>query len=173
MSRLAVLLAVAVLPACTVLQVDAEVRETCATYHDVLVFAPIPGTAMSQTFTVQNVDAVQQLADLDAHVEFTRGTVTATSGITDFSFVQDASVGLASGDPSSQLPAVTVFACQGCGVPGPELDVTSATTVDAKAYVGASSLVVSIDLSGQLPPTDWTMDVDVCLTAHASYSYTP
>ena len=175
MSRLAFLpLALVMLPGCPLLDVDTEVAETCATYHDVQVAAvPIARSSLTQSFTLDQLQTLQQLASLDATLTFTHADVHATSGITDFSFVTDVSLAIASGDPSSTLPTATVFDCNNCGTADPTLDVASNTVIDAKDYVTSGSLIVTVDLAGQPPAIAWTMDVDVCMTGNVSYTYSP
>ena len=166
--------ALVLLPACPLLDIEAQVADTCATYHDVQVPALPPATpTISQQFTFDQLQSIDQLANLDGTMTFTRAIAHATSGISDFSFVNDASLTIASGDPSSTLPSVVVFACTDCGTPTPTLDVATGTPIDAKAYVASGSLVVTVDLSGQAPTVDWTMDVDVCMAAYVSYTYAP
>lgn len=164
----------ALLPGCPLLDVQAEVSETCVTYPGVRVEAqPDGSTSVDSTFTVDHLDGFRDLADQGFHLAFVRGEVRATSGIADFAFVDHAAVAVASGDPESTLPTLDVFSCDHCASAAPVLDVTPSGAADAAAYIESGSLVVTLELAGRAPTVDWMMDVDVCMTGSASYSYSP
>ena len=174
LKSLALVAALTVLPACPLLDIETQVADTCATYHDVAVPAVTDVQPMiSQDFTIDQLQSITQLANLDGTLTFTHAEARITGGISDFSFVQSASLTIASGDPSSTLPSIVVFACSDCGTPTPTLDVATNAQIDAKAYVSSGSLAVTVDLAGQAPSVAWTMDVDVCMSGDVSYSYTP
>jgi hypothetical protein len=44
---------------------------------------------------------------------------------------------------------------------------------DALDYVATGSILVSVDLAGQLPRDAWTMDVDICVQGNAKYTLEP
>ena len=172
--HLALVAGLVVLPGCPLLDVEAQVEETCATYHDIHVDGlPEGQPSLSQSFTLDDLQSIGKLASLDAVLTFNRAEVRATEGIHDFSFVRDAALTIASGDPSSTLPTQVVFDCQDCGTTAPTLDIASDAAVDAKAYVTSGSLIVTVDLVGQPPPTAWSMEVDVCMGGTVSYAYSP
>jgi hypothetical protein len=163
-----------VLPACPLLDVETEVQETCATYHDVQVDGvPVAQGTLSTTFTFSDFGPLQDLTSLNTDLQFTRAELRATTGVSDFAFVQGASLTIASGDPSSTLPSVVVFECAACSTPAPVLDVATSASIDAKDYVTSGSLIVTADFTGRAPAVAWTMDVDVCMSGRGSYSYTP
>ena len=173
MSRtLAVVAALLFLPACPLLDIEAQVQETCVTYPDIAVAALPPATTtISKSFDVSDLQSFKELTDEGLELSFVRGETRATSGITDFTFVQSAQMSVASGDPDSTLATVTVFECSGgsCAETDNKLDVTSATNADAAPYIASGSLVVTVDLAGTPPATNWSMDVDICMTGSESY----
>ena len=163
-----------VLPACPLLDVETDVQETCATYHDVQIDGvPVAQGTLSTTFTFSELGPLQDLASFDTGIQFTRAALHATSGVSDFAFVDGASLAIASGDPSSTLPSLVVFECAACGTPAPVLDVATSAAVDATDYVTSGSLIVTADFTGRAPASAWTMDVDVCMSGRGSYSYSP
>ncbi len=165
---------VLLLPGCPLLDVQADVAETCVTYPGVKVDAQPPATlSVDKSFTIDHLDSFKALADQGFHLAFVRGEVRATSGVADFSFVDKAAVEVASGDPSSTLPTLEVFDCDHCATDSAKLDVTTTTQGDAAPYVETGSLVLTVDLAGQAPTVAWTMDVDVCMTGSASYQLNP
>jgi hypothetical protein len=175
-STFAALLALALLPAgCPfpLLDVAADVQAVCVTYTDVQVEG-VPAIAgvhsVSQSFTVSDLGEITSLDKLDAQLTFVSAELHATSGISDFTFVQAANVMVASGDPTSTLPTVDVYDCTGdCAPTGSTMSVPAATEVDAAPYVHSGSVVIDVELSGNPPTTAWTMDVDVCFSAHLDY----
>ncbi|HEX4454132.1 MAG TPA: hypothetical protein VH143_24885 [Kofleriaceae bacterium] len=164
----------ALLPACPLLDLQADVQSACVSYSDVAV-DPMPqvtGT-IEKSFTVNDLDSLKQLADDGFQLSFASGDVTSATGISSFGFVKSADVAVASGDPNSTLPTLE-FSCSDCGGDTTELDFTpvttgSAATVDAKPYFDSGSLIVTIGLTGMPPSVAWSMDVDVCVTGTASY----
>ena len=171
---LAAVAGLALLPGCPLLEVEARVDETCATYHDIQVDGVPDGLPPpSQTFTFDDLHSINALASLDAVLTFARAEVRATSGISDFSFVRTADVEIASGDPSSTLPSLVVFRCEECATAESSLDLSPTVAADAKPYIDSGSLVVTVDFTGQAPPVAWSMEVDVCMGGTVSYAYSP
>jgi hypothetical protein len=163
-----------VLPACPLLDVQAQVQEVCMTYRGVTIpGVPVGQTSIDQSFTLDQLQGAKDLADADAQLTFTHAEVRAVSGVSDFSFVQKAELSIASGDPNSTLPTVSVFDCEGCGTSAAALDVDNAATVPVQDYIKSGSLVVTIALEGTPPANDWIADVDVCMSGNISYKVAP
>jgi hypothetical protein len=170
------LLGLALLPACPLLDLQADVQSACVHYSDVAV-DPMPQVTatIEKSFTVNDLDSLKQLADDGFQLSFASGDVASATGISGFGFVKSADVAVASGDPNSTLPTLE-FTCTDCGGDSTELDFApvgsdsgSAATVDAKPYFDSGSLIVTIGLTGMPPSIAWSMDVDVCVTGTASY----
>jgi hypothetical protein len=165
-----------VLGGCPLLDVEVDVGEVCMTYKDFRVEGAAPGTATAtdQMFTFDDLGPVHELVDKldDADIEFTRATLRATSGITGFDFVHAAHLSIASGDPSSALPLLTVLDCDGdCLGDTGTLAVPASVQHDAVEYVRGDSLAIAVQLEGEPPTEAWSMDVDVCMNGRAAYSY--
>jgi hypothetical protein len=172
--RLYLLASLLVLPACPLLDVQAQVEEVCMTYRGVTIpGVPVGQTTIDQSFTLDQLQGAKDLADADAELTFTHAEVRAVSGVSDFSFVQKADLSIASGDPNSTLPTVSVFTCEGCGTSASALDVDNAATIPVQDYIKTGSLVVTIALQGTPPANDWIADVDVCMSGNISYKVAP
>jgi hypothetical protein len=164
--RLFLLAGLVVLPACPLLEVQGEVQEVCLTYRGVTIpGVPVGQTQVSQSFTLDQLQG--------AKLTFTHAEVRATAGVSDFSFVQHAELSIASGDPASTLPTLSIFNCEGCATTSTTLDVDNPTTTEVQDYIKTGSVIVTIDLKGTAPATDWTADVDVCMTGNISYTVAP
>jgi hypothetical protein len=150
---------------CPLLEVEAEIEEVCMTYRDVKVPAADGQGNLSKSFVFDDLDQVKDLDTLDADVEFRHVVLRAKSGVSDFSFLESAHVTVASGDPSSSLPALEVVNCSGdgCGLGTSEVTLLTDTQADALSYLRSGSIAVSLDVTGALPDHEWTMDVDVCV----------
>jgi hypothetical protein len=158
-----------VLPACPLLDVQADVQQACVTYQNVSI-DPMPqvtGT-LEKSFTVSDLSALKDLTDDGFQLGFASGDVRAISGVSDFSFIQAADVLITSGSADSTLPAFD-FACTNCGSAASQLDVAPQGSGDAQAYIETGSLIVTLELTGTPPAVGWTIDVDVCMTGTASY----
>jgi len=159
--------ALVVLPACPLLDVGADVQDACVTYQDVAVDAmpPVMGT-LDKTFTVSDLGGLKTLADAGFDLTFVSGSVRPGSGITDFGFVETATITVTSTDSSL---APIDFDCANCGSAAPELDIAPNGSGDAKPYIESGGLVVDLSMTGVPPSVAWTMDVDVCMSGHDAY----
>jgi len=164
---------VTLVPACPLLSVQADVQEVCLTYRGVSIPGVPGGGSISQSFNFDELQGAKGLADAGAQLTFTHAEVRATGGVPSFSFVQHAELSIASGDPNSTLPTLSIFNCDGCGNATTTLDVANATSSPAQDYMKTGSLVVTIDFTGTLPATDWTADVDICMTGTIDYTVSP
>jgi hypothetical protein len=164
----------ALVPGCPLLAVQAEVQEVCLTYRGVTIpGVPIGQTSVDQSFDFNDLQGAKALADADATLIFTRAEIRATSGVTNFRFVQQAALSIASADPRSTLPTLGIFSCRDCANDTPTLDVTNPATAPVQDYIKSGSLVVTVDLAGTPPTADWTADVDVCMSGTISYQVNP
>ena len=169
-----VVLPVFALAGCPLLDVEVEVGETCLHHQDVHVDGLAAGTSTHQSFVFDDLSPIHDLMDLDANLRLVRADLHATSGIADFGFVEGAHLAVASGDPDSTLPTLTVLDCTGdCLADGTTLVVPAAVQTDVVDYVRGDSVVVDVQLDGQVPADDWTMDVDVCMSGHFAYAVEP
>ncbi len=152
---------------CPLLQVDAEVPETCVTYRDVEIPATDGSGAISHSFVLDDLSGFQQFVDIDGSVQFVHVKLRATSGVSSLDFVDSAHVSVA----APGLPDASIVSCDGdCPAGQSELVLDTAAAVDALDYLSADSLTVTLDVAGDLPTTAWTMDVDVCVKASVSVS---
>jgi hypothetical protein len=161
------------LAGCSVPLVDAQadIADLCISYPNMAVTAVAPGTTtLDHTWDVTKLDAVQQLATLVTDLQLLRLDATPVTGITDFTFVQAAHVAIASGDPDSMLPTLDAYDCSGDCVPGGNsLDVPATVQANTLAYVETGYLVVDLQIDGDLPAVDWSMDLDVCFSGQVKY----
>ena len=161
---------------CPLVEVEVEVREVCVTHRDIAipgVPADVAGS-IDETFTVDDLSAFEALDDLDADARFVSATVRATHGVDSLAFIESASVEVASADPASTLPTLMVYACDGdCAADGNALALPVHDQPDALAYLRSGSVSIALRATGSLPTHDWTMDVELCVAARASYALEP
>ena len=176
-SRSAVIIGIGLLalPGCPLLDVEVDAEEVCLTYPNFQVPAVAGGQKhLNQSFVFDDLSAVKDIADLDANIEFVRANVRATSGIDNFNFIDAVHIVVASGDPASALPPMTMYDCDGdCAPEGDHLEIPAAVGNDAIKYLRSDSIKIDIDFEGDVPAIAWTADLDVCLKARAGYTLSP
>ena len=153
-------------------EVDADVDEVCLADSNVQVPASVagdPSAPVAQTFVIDDLSSVHQLLDYDAKLTFVRAELrTSTPDV--LAGIESATVGLA----GENLPHAIVYACDGdCDATAASLDLPAQTVDDALAYLSADKLAVDLSAVGSLPAFAWSADVDVCVSGHAHYAYTP
>ena len=161
---------------CTFLDVQADLPEVCMTHRDIDVEGvPVElAGSIDKTFAFDDLSAFDAIKDLEAEARFVRATVRATAGVDSLAFVEAASVEIASNTPSSTLPARVVYACDGdCPAEDNALLIPALEEFDALADIRSGSLSIGLAARGAMPTDPWTMDVELCVAASASYKYQP
>lgn len=155
---------------CPLLDVQAEVSEVCVTYANVEIEG-VTGDRVQHSFTADDLGALQTFVEQDAELAFTRVAIHAHDG---FARVDAAHVSVASGNPDSTLPTMSIVECDGDCLPdGSTLELPADAQQSALEYVKTGSLVVDLDLRGQLPADAWSADIDVCMTGRFRYTVEP
>lgn len=155
---------------CPLLDIEADVSEVCVTYANVAIEG-VTGDRVQHSFTADDLGQLQTFVEQDAALSFTRVAIRAHGG---FGRIDAASVSVASGDPESTLPTMSIVDCDGDCLPdGTTLSLPAETQQSAIEYVKTGSLVVDLDLRGALPAEAWTADVDVCMTGRFRYTLEP
>jgi hypothetical protein len=157
--------------ACTVAKADVDATDMCLSYSDVSIKGVAPGTTtLDHVFNYDKLGLIQAFAKNVSNLQFVSITAQATSGITSFDFVQAADVTVASGDPTSMLPTVDVYDCDGDCVPdGDSLTVPSTFQTSAIDYIDTGSIVADLEIDGALPVDAWTMNVEFCFSGDLTY----
>jgi hypothetical protein len=173
--RAAPFAAVALLAGCPLAELDVDVPQTCVTDTGVQVPGGLP-MFPAQSFTFDQLGELGSLASQGFALTLVSGQVQATSGITYLGFVEQATMSLAmgsgsgsgSGQGSAALPMIDAFDCGPCAATGPTLSLTPSSDMDLAPYVASGSVVVGVDLVGQLPSVAWSLDVEVCVAVSGS-----
>jgi hypothetical protein len=135
---------------------------------------PDLATGVDETFAFDDLSAFDALKELDVDARFVRASVRATHGVGSLAFIEAASIEVASNDPSSTLPTRLIYACDGdCPAEDDALVIPAVSPIDALAYIRTGSLAITLLATGPMPTEDWTVDVEVCVAARASYAYDP
>jgi hypothetical protein len=161
---------------CPLFAVDVEVPDVCMTQKDV----EVPGVpidvagGIDEVFTFDDLSAFDVLEGLDADAYFHGATVRATHGVDTLTFVESASLEVASNNPESTLPTRRIYACDDdCPAEGDALVIPALDDIGALDYIRSGSLSIALQASGSMPTTAWKLDVEVCVGARASYEYAP
>jgi hypothetical protein len=159
---------------CPLLDIEAEVPEVCLTYPDFEVDGALASSSVDQSFMFDDLSRLQEIANHDAGIAFTRAEVRVKEGVESLAFVQEFRATVASGDPESTLPTLVLFDCQGdCDTAGSSLKVPASAAEDALAYVKSNALVLDVKFVGEIPKTKFKLDLDVCMKGHAGYTFEP
>jgi hypothetical protein len=147
------------------LSIKADIEESCITRQDVQIEGAATGT-FAQTFVIDDLSDVHRLMEHGTTtLEFVRADIVPKSGVTSLGFVDRANV---------MLESMPIFACDGdCPDETGALALLSATGADATQYLAADQVNVGLEVTGALPATAWTVDVDVCVRGTVEYSATP
>jgi hypothetical protein len=150
---------------CPLLQIEAEVQEVCMTYADLEIPGSDGSGTISHQFVFDDLMSIDEIEQLDGNVEFVNVKLRAKSGVSDLGFVESAHITVASGDPASTLPELTIVDCSGAACPtaGSAITLLASEHGDAMAYLRSDSVAVSLDVTRVLPTQAWTIDVDVCV----------
>jgi hypothetical protein len=163
--------ALLLLTGCPLLEIEASIEEVCVTYRDIQIEG-VAGDRVQHSFTADDLGQLQTFVEQDAEMSFTRVAIRAHGGA--FAAVTSARVAVASGDPASTLPTLSIVECDGDCLPdGNTLAIPADTQHSAVEYVATGSLVIDMDLRGQLPAETWTADVDVCMTGAFRFAVEP
>jgi len=159
--------------ACSVTVADVEVKVTdlCVPYNGVTIDGVDPGiTELDHQFTYTKLAALQSLAADIKDLEFISLGATPESGVTSLDFIDAANDTVSSGDPSSPLPTIDVYDCAGDCVPnGNTLEVPAMLETSALAYIETGSIIVDLEIDGQLPTSNWVIDLDACFSGQLDY----
>ena len=152
-------IAIVLLSGC--LSIEAEIEESCISRRDVEIEG-VTGTTISRAFLVDDLSDVHRLLEYDGDLELLRADIRAT---TDLGFVESASIAF-EGTP--------VYACAGdCPADGNALTLPAATRESVLPYLSADSIAIALTVTGQLPGTAWSADIDVCVRGTVSYEVRP
>jgi hypothetical protein len=161
------------LPGCPLLDVQADVPEVCLTYPNLQVQTPAVSSA-TQSFVFDDLSAVHDLANQDVSLEFVRAAIRVTSGLEDLAFIDAVHIVVASNDPDTTLPPLTIYNCDGdCAPDGNTLELPAALAHNAVDYLRSNSIKIDLEFHGEIPAASWTMDVDVCMKGSAGFTVSP
>jgi len=163
----------AVLPGCPLLDVEADVPEVCLTYPNLQIQTPAIDSA-NKNFVFDDLSKVHDLLKQEASLEFVRAELRVTSGLDNLQFIEAVKVTVASNDPGTTLPPLTMYQCDGdCAPDGNRLELAAEQAANAVDYLRQDSIQVDLDFRGHIPAATWTMDIDVCMKGHAGYTVSP
>lgn len=128
-----------------------------------------------QSFVLDDFGELKDLLDhdgADANMVVLAATLRARSGFTDFSFLKRATLTLQTTDENSDLPVATIVACDAvdCGSESDAVTLSGNQQESVVEYIRTGSVQFNLAMGGALPLTNWSVDVEVCMEADASYS---
>ena len=168
-------LATVLLPGC--FYVEAEEPMVCKTVLD----QSFPGSTLGGNYDVSqdfNYDFGNEIVlsfdgkSVDTTARALQVTLTAKSGITDFSFIDAADATLI--DPTGNLPDVQIvsYAKNASAPAGPTLVIEGGgQNIDITKYLQSGKIDVRLHFNGSAPPQNFTADVKTCVYAKVRLNY--
>jgi hypothetical protein len=160
-----VLLALAAGAGGCMVSVDAEIPNVEVTQKG-LSFAGVPvGAALGDVSLTQSFSQTHSKLELpeglSSEVKALDVSLTAKTGITDFSFVRY--LRLTMSDDTNNANAIELFNYEKdpAAAPSAVLKVVSANPLNALEKLKTESALFTIDVAGTLPDHDWTVDITV------------
>ena len=98
--------------------------------------------------------------------------LTATTGLDSFAGIERVALYVTPTNPESVLPALLLAECdqaKGCSSDDGLLILSAASNEDLVPYLAEGELDFTVELTGTPPTSEWVFDVDVCMSASASY----
>ena len=163
-------LSIGLLSGCPVLSAEAEIGEMCVTFKD----RTIKGTAAGQPFRhsviAEPFEVFPALLQFDMEISHARATLILKQGAEDFSFLESISVYARGVEAGNELPPVALVNCPDylCASDGGETSFDTDVPGTLGDYVAAGAMQLDITLRGPLPETDFTVDIEVCVSGLAS-----
>jgi hypothetical protein len=146
------------------LSIEAEIEGTCISRTDLQIEAAPDAHTISHAFLIEDMSEVHRLLDFDAELEFVRAEIRPKSGVTSLAFIDAAAVA---------IEGMPVYACEGNCPSTDGIELLTTAQQSATPYLSADMLSVQLEVTGELPQTAWTADIDVCVKGKASYSISP
>jgi hypothetical protein len=159
-----IILAVPLLSACTLLQLEAEIPMACVTRNGVAVDGSPGRSAAAFSIALADLGAAKDLLQAGDELYFTHFQARPAPQSDALSFIDRAEISLGPAAPDATMPPLQVFACDGaCGSGDGALDIVGDGHDNAIVYLRAPMATVTAALTGKLPAHAWTLDVEVCL----------
>jgi hypothetical protein len=171
-SLLAAAIAVAAAGGCSV-SAEADVPDLAVTQHDIAVTGiPMAGRVgdVSTHFAfTQKLPSIDLPDSVESKVESAKIELTAKRGITDFSFLKALRVTITPSGSPAPIDLVEYEKKDGAIV-GKSLLVDSLNAADILKQ-WKETAVFDLQVAGDLPEADWTIDLTVHLNGKFSYKY--
>jgi hypothetical protein len=169
--RLSALVAALAVAGCQPALFAAEVDVPDVCFHGIAVTFPPNGEIAVSSDPLSFSELAGELPDdLDVQIEVLELGLRPTVGVDDLDFVDRVGVQMRAVDPEASIaamPLVTLGADdhQADGTMRRETD----SPIDVTAFLSSTDAVLALDLSGELPPTTWEGEMDLCVHTRASY----
>lgn len=156
--------------------VEGDVPEACITEEN----ADFPGAPVQGSFTVSrdfeyDIGAIDVLTDddngVDANVRLLALTLTANQGTTDLGFIEHLK-GTAFAPAGSTLPPLTLIDyTKPAGSAATRSIAFKSDQTDVVPYFEDGKLHLAVEITGNVPQSDWSVDAQGCLAVKGKVKY--
>jgi hypothetical protein len=163
-------LAPLLLAGCPLLSAAVEIPEVCVTYHDRTITGRSPGTAFRHSLLFDATASLSPFLQLGGEITSARATLRAHHEVVGLAFLEGIRVSLRGVEPGAARPPITLVRCAdyACATANHTTSLASDVQEDIMGYLGTGEVQLDVTLTGPLPEHDWTVDVEVCLSGHAT-----
>jgi hypothetical protein len=139
---------------------DVEVTQKGLQFAGVPVGGTLGDVSMTQSFS-QEHDALDLPEGLTSEVKALEVTLTATKGVSDFSFVHYLRLTMSDDNNNTSAVELIDYERDDSAPPSNVLRMIAANPVNALEKWKTQSAVFTIDVAGTLPEHDWAADITV------------
>jgi hypothetical protein len=146
---------------------DVQITQSGLTFEGVA--AAMGDASMTKSYSQQH-SQLDLPSQLDTQVRTLAVTLTATSGVTDLSFIKFMSVSMSADADSAPTVIGSYEPATGAAV-GNQLKLTTLNPVNILDAWKTDTATFTLQLAGTLPTSDWTGQVSIDLSGSAKYTY--
>jgi|SRR5580698_4934276 hypothetical protein len=146
---------------------DVQITQSGLTFEGVA--AAMGDASMTKSYSQQH-SQLDLPSQLDTQVRTLAVTLTATSGVTDLSFIKFMSVSMSADADSAPTVIGSYEPATGAAV-GNQLKLTTLNPVNILDAWKTDTATFTLQLAGTLPTSDWTGDISIDLSGSAKFTY--
>jgi hypothetical protein len=150
---------------------EADLPDVEITQHG-LKMAGVPGAALVGDASVTSSFTFSSSAwakHMNSEVLVHKVTITASNGLPNLDFIKDARVTAAAPAISEGATDLVNYERSQDAPSSATIEVTMPAPVDITSLWSAGQVVVELQVAGQLPEQDWTVDVTVQVSGNITY----
>ena len=128
------------------------------------------GASVTSSFTISS--SIAAWAErMNSKVFVHQVTVTASGGLPNLDFIESALMTATAPSISESTTEIANYARSEAALSGSSIEGTRPAPTDITSLWSADQVVISLQVTGQLPEQPWTVDVTLKLSGHITYEF--